>query len=155
MNGKYLMVGVLMLWLYFNKSFLDRGIRNNNPMNVKSSNIDWDGAAGIQTDETFVQFESPVFGLRAGAKILLNYERLHFLNTIRSIINRWAPPSDDNPTSDYVDFVAKQIGLDADMFLSVEDNLVYLLPAIVQFENGENPYRPEIYKEAIKNALTS
>ncbi len=153
-SGKIIVgMSVVALFLYFSKEFMKRGIRNNNPMNIKHSSNQWVGAYGVQSDDVFVQFESPMFGLRAGAKTLLTYERVHFLSSIRSIINRWAPPSDDNPTSKYVDFVASQVGVDPDMFISVRDHLAQLLPAIVEFENGENPYTVDTYREAINDAL--
>ena len=171
MNNKILTgVFAMSLFAFFNREYLSRelsssrvidsvldyfalGIRNNNPMNIKHGNSKWVGMSSVQDDAIFVQFDSPMFGLRAGARLLLNYQNIYYLSSVRSIITKWAPASDDNPTNEYADYVAEKIGVDPDMFIRVEDHLAQLLPAMVQFENGDNPYKPEIYREAINDAL--
>ena len=35
-----------------------RGIRNNNPLNIRHSKDKWQGIAITQTDKSFVQFQS-------------------------------------------------------------------------------------------------
>ena len=48
---------------------IPRGIRNNNPGNIKKNGVDWDGLSEEQTDNTFFQFDDPVYGIRALTKI--------------------------------------------------------------------------------------
>jgi hypothetical protein len=79
-----------------------RGLRNNNPGNIDRNTIKWQGMADDQSsDPRFVVFKAPVFGIRALAKTLLAYQNQHGCKTIRQIINRWAPPS-ENKTEAYV-----------------------------------------------------
>ena len=49
-----------------------RGIRNNNPLNIRKGN-NWQGEISPQSDKEFEQFESMTMGVRAGMKILRNY----------------------------------------------------------------------------------
>ena len=79
-----------------------RGIRNNNPGNIeKSKNNKWQGMAESQPDKRFITFTSPEWGIRAIARILINYKDKYDLDTVKKIISRWAPPSENN-TGAYV-----------------------------------------------------
>ena len=50
-----------------------RGIRNNNPLNIRRSTDRWEGARIEQTDKAFVQFTSMAYGYRAAWKTLESY----------------------------------------------------------------------------------
>ena len=84
-------------------SSCDRGFRNNNPTNIRLG-APWQGMSPTQTDGSFVQFIAPQWGIRAAAKILLHYQAEGF-NTVRQIINHWAPPN-ENDTDAYIADVA-------------------------------------------------
>jgi hypothetical protein len=96
------------------------------------------------TEATFCVFTAPWWGIRAMAIILRAYQTKHGLKTLRDILNRWAPPADDNPTSNYVEYVAKD-WRDPDLPLDLTDyrTLETLIRRIVLFENGEDPYTQE------------
>ena len=103
---------------------LPRGIRNNNPLNIRKGN-NWKGEKKVQVDKAFEEFESMQMGLRAGFIILRNYQRTSLApkmraNTIRKIINRWAPASENN-TLRYIDLVAKRSGLNPDELIAYRD----------------------------------
>lgn len=103
---------------------LPRGIRNNNPLNIRKGN-NWKGERQPQSDPSFEEFESLQMGLRAGFIILRNYQRISLApkmraNTIRKIINRWAPPSENN-TLKYIDTVARRSGLNPDELIAYRD----------------------------------
>ena len=120
-----------------------RGIRNNNPGNIRHGSSQWQGMSADQSkDDAFVQFDSPVYGIRALTKLIKNYQSRHGLNTIRQIINRWAPPT-ENITSAYVDHVAREVGINADAPIDVNDHIVPIVKTIIKHENGENPYSDE------------
>ena len=131
-----------------------RGLRNCNPGNIRKSTTAWKGETFEQNDPDFVTFETPEYGLRAMAVILKNYQRKHGLNTVRQIINRWAPPQDSNDTSAYVDAVAAQLGVEPDDRLNLEtgDDLTDLIAAIVHHENGKNPFTIAQITEAVSTA---
>ena len=77
---------------------LPRGLRNNNPLNIRHSASRWQGARVEQTDKAFVQFTSMTMGYRAAWRILETYykhfEAQHKPFTPRNIIYRWAPPEE-------------------------------------------------------------
>ena len=87
-----------------------RGIRNNNPLNIRRSSTRWQGARKEQTDKSFVQFETMAYGYRVAWKILQTYyERFCTQGkpfTVRNIIERWAPPT-ENDTEAYIKSVLK------------------------------------------------
>ena len=93
---------------------MTRGIRNNNPLNLRHSADQWQGARKEQTDKSFVQFESMAYGYRAALKTLDSYwnhfKQLRQPFTVRAIISRWAPPS-ENDTDAYVSTVLRLTSL--------------------------------------------
>jgi len=117
---------------------MSRGYRNNNPSNIKKNNIEWEGLSDVQDDDVFYKFTDIVYGIRAFFVILFNYNKLYKLDTIRKILNRFAP-SCENPTSNYVDFVCDKVGIGADEIFDFtnKDNMLKLAQAIFTFENGE------------------
>lgn len=118
-----------------------RGIRNNNPGNIRRSADPWQGLARDQNDDAFFQFAEPKWGIRALARVLISYQDKHGLRTVRAIISRWAPPV-ENKTSSYIDHVARRLGVGADDPLDVHDYRVLrgLVEAIISHENGQQPY---------------
>ena len=130
---------------------LPRGIRNKNPGNIKLG-TNWDGLAAEQTDPTFCIFDEAVMGIRALQRILLTYRFTHKKATIDEIIYGWAPPS-ENSTDKYVEFVCKKLNKEKDVRLnnSMEDYLP-LVKAIIQMENGMQPYDDELLVEGMYKA---
>lgn len=93
---------------------MTRGLRNNNPLNIRHSADQWQGARAQQTDPSFVQFEGMAYGYRAAWKILETYWN-YFLTkglsfNVRNIISRWAPP-EENDTESYIRTVLRITGL--------------------------------------------
>lgn len=125
-----------------------RGMRNNNPMNVVKSQINWDGEV-LGKDQRFESFKSPSYGIRAGARLLVNYERLHGINTVRGLISRYAP-AHENPTDAYVSHVAAVVGVTPDQPISVKEKLQKLVSAIITFEIGDMPFSDHYIKKSIK-----
>jgi hypothetical protein len=117
---------------------LPRGIRNNNPGNIRKSQTSWQGEVHPGTDPDFCQFSSMTYGCRAIAMILLDYQAEHGLNTIAGMIGRWAPPSENN-TNAYVNDIATRANIPAstkiDLFGNLGD-LEAIVAAICFHENG-------------------
>lgn len=88
---------------------IPRGIRNNNPLNIRIGNA-WKGEVESPTDKSFEQFISLFWGLRAGMILLRRYILRYGLTNIIEIIGRWAPPSENNSLS-YAQHVAKELGV--------------------------------------------
>ena len=126
-----------------------RGLRNNNPLNIEQGE-DWQGLAGEQLDTRFATFEDAEHGLRAGAKVLKTYQDKHGLKTVRDMIKRWAPEH-ENPTDAYVNNVASAVGVGADDEISIGNNeqTKNMLMAMVNQENGEQPFDSEVFDRAL------
>ena len=94
---------------------LPRGIRNNNPLNIRRTAKDqWKGLRAQQTDASFCQFERLEYGWRAAFYLLTRtYYHKYRLYTIRMIISKWAPPQ-ENLTSTYVENVCRLTGIPPD-----------------------------------------
>lgn len=90
------------------KSKLPRGIRNNNPLNIRIGN-NWQGEVAKPTDLQFEQFTEMKYGVRAAFKLLHNYIERYKLNTIEKIVRRWAPSSENN-TEAYIKHVCEWTG---------------------------------------------
>ncbi|PBL99987.1 structural protein [Pseudomonas aeruginosa] len=118
-----------------------RGIRNFNPGNIRhAKGTRWQGMSANQNDSAFVQFTGPQWGIRAIARTLITYQDKHGLRTIRQIISRWAPPSENN-TESYIRQVAARVGVAPDARIDVYDyrTMRTLVEAIVRHENGPGP----------------
>ena len=85
---------------------MSRGIRNNNPLNIRRGTSRWLGRREIVTDKEFEEFTSMAFGYRAAWKLMDTYRmRLRHAGksfTLENIIHRWAPPEDGNDTTAYI-----------------------------------------------------
>ena len=98
---------------------LPRGIRNNNPLNIRRSKDQWQGMKKVQSDTQFCQFETLDWGWRAAFKLLTRtYYHQYRLYTIRTIISRWAPPNENN-TRVYIENVSRLTGIAPDEPLGI------------------------------------
>ncbi|HBR7581871.1 TPA: hypothetical protein L9375_003347 [Klebsiella pneumoniae] len=130
-----------------------RGIRNNNPGNLEASSSNpWVGQTG--SDGRFAKFETPEHGIRALGRNLISYQR-QGIDTVGEIINRWAPPSDNNDTAAYIKAVCAQLGVTANQPLDASnpDTLQALCAAIIKHENGTQPYSPDQLSTGVSAAL--
>ncbi len=129
-----------------------RGIRNKNPGNIRDKGQNtWEGQNG--NDGDFAIFISPEFGIRALARLLMNYESLYGLNTVAGIISRYAPSTENN-TGAYGSSVASALGVDPDTSFSVVAKLPELVKAIIKHENGQQPYSDDLINTGIDMAVS-
>lgn len=130
-----------------------RGIRNNNPGNLEYSKTNpWMGQTG--DDGRFAKFETPEHGIRALGRNLLSYQR-QGIDTVSDIINRWAPPADNNNTDAYIQAVCAQLGVAPDQQLDASnpDTLKALCAAIIHHENGNQPYSDQQLSSGVSAAI--
>ena len=134
---------------------LPRGLRNNNPGNIRHGS-NWQGLNpnSRNIDPAFCVFTSSVYGIRALAKVLINYKKIHGLSTVRQIISRYAPPN-ENQTTAYIQSVAKQLGVVPDTVIDVEERgvLTVFIKAIIRMENGIQPYSDPTIQQGIDLCL--
>jgi hypothetical protein len=106
-------------------------------------------------DADFVEFDAPINGIRAGAKILVNYFKRYGLSTVAGIIGRWAPPNENDTPSYCADVCAR-------MAVAPDDRLAILTPqvmqnlvtAIIWHEQGCQPYDAGTIAAAVALALS-
>lgn len=135
---------------------MSRGFRNNNPGNIDHNPANkWQGQLPHDSniEQRFCRFESAEYGIRALFKLLRNYQtnpKLQ-LHTIREIINRYAPPN-ENETERYIRFVAEKLGVSADATISTQDKkiLFALAEGVIQMENGQQPYSEAMFNRAFE-----
>lgn len=139
-----------------------RSVRNNNPGNIEHSpNNKWVGIladeyrnAAQLAEKRFEVFESPVYGFRALAMLMQAYQDRYKCHTVRDIINRWAPPVENN-TAAYVNAVAKFVGVRADDPIDVHqyDYMRPLVQAIAEHETGAGyKWSPAMIDEGLRRA---
>ncbi len=131
-----------------------QGIRLNNPLNIReneSVNFAWQGEHEQELSDSFEEFETPFYGIRAAARNLKTYRTKYQLDTVEGIIQKWAPPH-ENPTQKYIEFVANKAGVHAQSPLSAAD-YPHVIAAMIHFENGYNPYEPELIEQATAAGL--
>lgn len=142
-----------------------RGVRNNNPGNIRLGKDKWQGLSQQQTDGSFCQFTDATWGIRALAVLLINYQDKYNLKTVKAVIDRWAPPI-ENDTGAYVKAVVDSmnktgLNVSATTVLDLHrfDYLFGLVSAIIRHENGAGPektvnewYKDDIVKEGLRRA---
>ena len=136
---------------------MTRGLRNNNPLNIRNGYSRWVGKANKQTDPHFVCFMTKAMGYRAAWKIMYSYllrmqaEGMDY--TLRNIITRWAPPT-ENDTRNYIRTVLTLTSLGGKENLPQPsrgvdtERLVRLVQAMTTMECGV-PYK-EVDVDAIR-----
>lgn len=147
-----------------------RGIRNNNPGNIEWGSP-WQGLVpeSQRTDPRFCQFETPADGIRAIARTLITYQDKRKardgsrIDSILEVIERWAPPEDNNPTEAYAVQIAVWIeGVNHDDEVIDMQNFDHIRPiveGIIRHECGVGPhknintwYPDEVVEEGLRRA---
>lgn len=125
-----------------------RGIRNNNPTNIRFSEMnDWVGQCG--SDPEFCIFEHATYGIRAAGKLIAAYRR-RGKNSVSDIIKTWAPPS-ENDTKSYIKNVSNKLGVSPKEPIT-DAHLPGLMAAIIHHENGKQPYSMATIKAGLRLA---
>lgn len=117
-----------------------RGIRNNNPGNIRNSESnDWKGEVGKagKKDQAFEEFETMAHGVRAMMMLLRKYHRSYNLHTVKELVERWAPRNENN-TSAYVRTVCREMQVPESMGIDLADKatMCALVAAMCYVENG-------------------
>lgn len=125
---------------------MSAGIDNNNPGNLVRGSHNFVGEELLLSKSRFRKFVSMEYGYRALIKTLHTYYTKHNLRTIEGIINRWAPPV-ENDTAQYVKNVVKWTGIEAATEIEFnKETILSLASAISRQENGIKPKEEEIIK---------
>lgn len=121
-----------------------RGLRNNNPGNIRKGGDVFQGEIVPSGDTAFKQFKTMAYGYRAMFVTLDTY-RKRGMNTIDSVIKRWAPPSENN-TETYIKKVADWSGVPRNKILSETSGSDYIqiVAAMSRMENGREADMAEV-----------
>lgn len=119
------------------RKVVPRGIRNNNPLNIRIGNT-WLGERANPTDPCFEEFVTIEYGLRAAFIILRRYIRRYHKNTVPLIVSTWAPANENN-TQRYIDIVCDKMGIGPDTTIDYEDSttMCRLVAAMAFVECGQ------------------
>lgn len=122
-----------------------RGYRNNNPCNIRCSSEKWQGEVQPSKDKSFKQFETMAYGFRAVFKLLHNYNVKYSCKTLTQMINRFAPPC-ENDTGSYVRQVAEASRVDPNSNINTKnkDIMTSIVMAMAKVENGSSPKSEDV-----------
>lgn len=120
-------------------------MRNCNPGNIRTNSDYFKGEIRPSRDSSFKQFKTMAYGYRAMFKILRNYHKNYKLDTIRKMITRWAPPS-ENKTEAYIKAVADQAAIDPDSVVNIysEQQMCAIVAGMSLVENGREADMAEV-----------
>lgn len=114
-----------------------RGMRNNNPCNIRISTDVFQGEVRPSGDKAFKQFETMAYGYRAAFRILKTYINNYKCDTIRKIISRWAP-ANENHTENYIRTVSERSGIPENdtVYADNREMMIRIVAAMSFVENG-------------------
>jgi hypothetical protein len=113
-----------------------RGLRNNNPGNIRKNGIVYQGEIVPSQDEAFKQFTTMAYGYRAMFTVLHTYARKYGINTIVKMIERYAPAT-ENHTQAYIEAVSEWSGVPATSHLTTT-NAEVMIPVVAAMSRIEN-----------------
>jgi hypothetical protein len=124
-----------------------RGLRNNNPGNIRQSSVRYTGEVQPSKDGAFKQFQSMEYGYRAMFVLLHTYARKHGINTIEGMISRYAP-ANENHTQAYIDAVSEWSGVPSTSHLTTTNAevMIPIVAAMSRVENGVEAVMAEVEK---------
>lgn len=127
------------------------GLRNFNPANIEfGAYARSQGSTRVGDGGRFAYFDSMREGVSAAARLLILYQDNHHINTIRGIVNRWAPGV-ENDVDAYIKHVCNitECTADAKLQLRDSDTLFWLCLAIFEHENGKAAVAANVSDEDI------
>lgn len=122
--------------LYLVMAKTSRGLRNNNPGNIRLGTVTYQGEVVPSKDKAFRQFRTMAYGYRAMFVLLHTYQRKHGLMTIEAMITRYAPAV-ENHTRAYIDAVAEWSGVPATCRVT-STNAEVMVPIVAAMSRVEN-----------------
>lgn len=126
-------------------AFVNRGIRNCNPGNIRRSGNAWVGkytsqaqceAAGRVWDPAFEVFDTMEHGVRAMGHLLTTYQNSYGINTVDGVVDRYAPASDGNDVDSYKEEVSDYLGIAPLTQIDIYSILPQITLAMCQRETG-------------------
>ena len=126
-------------------------IAKNNIFNIRKGPKAWKGETGAKNG--FVEFETREYGIRAWIVLMHNYRVKHRCATIRAIVTRFAPPS-ENQTQAYIKYCRERVYKSEITWLTTTADYVRLGIAMAKMETGTVLTAQEIYEVMQKFNVT-
>jgi len=104
---------------------IPRGLKNNNPLNIRHNGDLFQGEIHPSSDKAFKQFKTAAYGYRAAFVTLATYLIRDRRDTIEKIIRAWAPESENN-TEKYIDAVEHLSGIKRNKVLTASSGEDYV-----------------------------
>lgn len=136
---------------------LPRGERNYNIGNI-DFRPDRNRPGQVGSDGRCVIFETPEKGVQAAVEILHVYRDKYGINTLSGMIQRWAPPSENN-TANYIAHMERHVGIGANEPLNLNDpvQVAKIIAAKGLMENGagamQRTFTPQVIARGVKLAF--
>lgn len=126
---------------------ISRGYKNNNPGNIRINSDVFEGEVRPSADKSFKQFKSMAYGYRAMFIVIRTYIQRYKLNTIRGIISRYAPSS-ENHTENYIRVVSERSGIPADdpVYADNREMMIRIVAAMSFVENGREAEMSDVIR---------
>lgn len=123
---------------YLNDKTRSRGLRNNNPLNIRKTANKWTGKITPSADKDFEQFNSLEMGLRAGALNIKTQINQRGKNTLAKLIYTYAPPN-ENDTLNYINIVSQAIQISPNATIKADATTLYkLIRPMLKIEIGND-----------------
>ncbi|EOC1277671.1 transglycosylase SLT domain-containing protein [Cronobacter turicensis] len=124
--------------------------RNNNPLNIRVSNNNWNGK-GADNGTGFEQFDTADHGFRAGLKLMRNHIN-NGADTLGALITKWAPPN-ENDTKQYAQTVSQKTGIPVDAKLNPNDP--QQMTTIAKAMAAQEGYQGPVSESQLQRAWTA
>ena len=133
---------------------MSRGLKINNPGDLRIGLPLYQGEISPSSDPDFRQFDTMVNGIRAVAVTLMTYFNKHGITTLRDMAYRYAPPT-ENDTGIYVDTLSDRTGFDPDAVLDFPTDLLAVTQAFIDAEQGQEVHLIDMAQisDGVKSAV--
>ena len=108
-------------------------IAKNNIFNIRAGRAQWLGMTG--TRKGFVEFDTQEHGIRAWLVLMRNYRRRYGCRTIRQIVSKFAPPT-ENQTERYIRFCCHEVMISDTKDITKDIEYCMLGVAMARMETG-------------------
>ena len=108
-------------------------IAKNNIFNIRSTQTQWLGKTGSR--KGFVEFDTQEHGIRAWLVLMRNYRRRYGCRTIRQIVTRFAPPT-ENQTERYIRYCCQVVMISDTKDIAKDIEYCMLGVAMARMETG-------------------
>ena len=108
-------------------------IAKNNIFNIRAGRAQWLGMTG--TRKGFVEFDTQEHGIRAWLVLMRNYRRRYGCRTIRQIVTRFAPPT-ENQTERYIRYCCQVVMISDTKDITKDIEYCMLGVAMARMETG-------------------